>query len=124
MKGTQFEKKESAANGGGGGGNVPIKVANKGRIGLAGAPAPTASKPGLSERSNDPTTEGTNETEKEGTKETREEDDKKDGQVDLESIPVFKGFGGEGRPHGRIPIPMEKFVDEETGEERMRAKQP
>ncbi|GAA5903880.1 hypothetical protein JCM5296_005578 [Sporobolomyces johnsonii] len=39
-----------------------------------------------------------------------------------DDIPVFKGFGS--RPHGRIPIPMEKKVNPETGEEEMVAKQP
>ncbi|GAA5876095.1 hypothetical protein JCM1840_002767 [Sporobolomyces johnsonii] len=42
--------------------------------------------------------------------------------VPADDIPVFKGFGS--RPHGRIPIPMEKKVNPETGEEEMVAKQP
>lgn len=45
-------------------------------------------------------------------------------EVDLESIPVFDPNKFGGRPHGRIPIPMEMRKDPETGEEKMMAKQP
>lgn len=49
---------------------------------------------------------------------------KEDDEVDLESIPVFDPNKFGGRPHGRIPIPMEMRKDPETGEEKMMAKQP
>lgn len=49
---------------------------------------------------------------------------KEEDEVDLESIPVFDPNKFGGRPHGRIPIPMEMRKDPETGEEKMMAKQP
>lgn len=137
LKGTEFDRSQSTngeSTGGGGAGGSPTnvrKMATRGRIGLAGAGARigggrggnvAASSSGRSEVESE-----AGEKAQESTPSNDQDEGKKDEgngeQQDLDSIPVFKGFGAD-RPHGRIPIPMEKITDPETGEEKMVAKQP
>ncbi|GAA5901866.1 uncharacterized protein JCM6883_000421 [Sporobolomyces salmoneus] len=145
LKGTSLERSgsgftqdgssrtDSEGKGGGSPTNVR-KMATRGRIGLAGAGArigggrggrTAGSNTGRSEEA-ESSREGQNEESEDSVKQESNSGDvaeKADDTQDLDSIPVFKGFGA-GRPHGRIPIPMEKSVDPETGEEKMVAKQP
>lgn len=128
LKGTRFDSDRARApgdttgeNGRSAGDEVPRKMASKGRIGLAGAGGQVQ----RDEDGSGPDGTTRQRTRREGAEgEEGDREEKEDGQrTDLESIPVFKGFGAD-RPHGRIPIPMEKVVDPETGEEKIMAKQP
>ncbi|GAA6063789.1 hypothetical protein JCM10212_001359 [Sporobolomyces blumeae] len=126
------------------------KLASRGRIGLAGAGArmggpaagrgdgqnvalagrseTTASQAGSStrqEETSDALRPATSEPQSIATPPSpppKDEPAPEQGSQGDESIPVFKGFGAF--THGRIPIPMERTVDPETGEERLTAKQP